>query len=76
MAKKDEIMGMLAYNEDKKIVTLSLNSDEPITEENFIAYLYDFVKEYGQGFSFEDVGECVPFDMDDLDAMCGDEPLH
>lgn len=66
--KEDKIKAMLAYNADKRIVTLSLNSDEPITEDNFIAFLYDFVQEFGGGFDFEDLGELIPFDMDEIDA--------
>lgn len=61
--KKDQIQEILNFNEDKTTVSFTLMSKTPITEEEFLYCLSDFIRCFGDGFNFSEVGELVPFDL-------------
>ena len=66
MAEKDnksKIQETIGFNEDKTAITYTLMSDDPITEEEFLFCMSDFIKCFGDGFQFAEVGELIPFDM-------------
>lgn len=53
----------LAFNKQKTIVTITMTNDSPITEAEFIHELADFIRIFGEGFDFAELGEMIDFDM-------------
>lgn len=72
---KFKIYPSLHFNEEKTAVTLVVMSSMPITEHEFVAALYDWLKAHKDGFMYEDVGETVEFDMI-IDEEFEGGPLH
>lgn len=75
--KDDKISGLIVYNQDKTLVAINLESNEPITEANFWAYVYDLLEEYATNdLRFEDMGlliseEALLMELDDEDPPPG-----
>lgn len=67
---KPKLYPSIYFNEDKTMVSAIVTSAEPISEEEFLACLYDLVKEFAKGFNYEDscqmveVEGCIDEDYD------------
>jgi len=72
MSKSDKLYPSLHFNEEKTAVTLVVVATKPLDEKEFIACLYDFMAEFGDGFKYEEVGQTVEFEMDIDEDYMGD----
>ena len=72
MSKSDLIFPSLHFNAEKTAVTLVVVATKPLNEKEFIACLYDFMTEFGDGFKYEEVGQTVEFEMEIDEDYMGD----